>query len=234
MIAPVRLLAVVPFAALLVAAPLVFAQSPPASERPSLDESRPAPDAKPPAADKTEKPSDPVSRVHAGEVPSGPLARRALLQDLYALLATAESEEAAKKVASAIERLWAQTGSPTVGVLMQRGIKAMGQGKTDLAGQMFDAVVDLAPDYAEGWNRRAYFLYKQNDVTRALGDLRRAIALDPSHYRAIEGMASILREAGDERRAFQAYERLMEVNPMGDGVQKAYEELKIKVQGRGI
>ena len=179
-------------------------------------------------------PSDPVSRVQAGQVPTGPTARLALLNDLYALLATAEDEEAAKKIGGAIERVWSYSGSDTVSVLMGRAIKAVGQKNEALAEKMFDAVVEMAPDYAEGWNRRAFFHYKRNDLSRAAGDLRRALALDPNHYRALEGLASIMRDTGDDKRAFQAFERLIEINPLGEGVQKAYDDLKVKVQGRGL
>ncbi|MEZ5842292.1 MAG: tetratricopeptide repeat protein [Hyphomicrobiaceae bacterium] len=189
-----------------------------------------APDGKP--AEQT--PKDPMSRALGGHIPPTASARAKLLSDLYALLATAEDEAGAKKVQSAIEKVWQRSGSDTVGLLLQRAVKAAGEKKDALAEALFDAAVELAPDYAEAWNRRAFFHYKQNDYGRALGDLRRTLALDPSHFRALEGLATIMRETGDDTGAFKAYERLLEVNPLGEGVQKGYDELKVKVQGRGI
>ncbi len=183
---------------------------------------------------KDSQPKDPTARALGGQIPPTASARAKLLGDLYALLATAEDEAAAKKVQEAIEKVWQRSGSDTVSVILQRGIKAVAGDNEALAEAMFDAAVELAPDYAEAWNRRAFFYYKQNDFSRALGDLRRTLALDPNHFRALEGVATILRETGDDVGAFKAYERLMEVNPLGEGVQKGFDELRVKVQGRGI
>ena len=72
---------------------------------------------------------------------------------------------------------------------MTRATQATVEKKVDLARQLFDAIVDLAPDYAEGFARRAYFHYQQNDTTSALGDLRRALALEPNHFRALDGLS---------------------------------------------
>ena len=57
--------------------------------------------------------------------------------------------------------------------------RSIGPGSTaaDKTGKA--VVVDLAPDYTEAWNRRAYVHFVRNDIERALGDLRRTLALDP-------------------------------------------------------
>lgn len=208
---------------------------------PSADQVQPGPDASRDghgAVGETErapaKPADAMSQALGGQIPPSSAARSKLLADLYALLATAEDEAGAKKVQGAIEKVWSRSGSDTVGVILQRAVKAATDKNEALAETLFDAAVDLAPDYAEAWNRRAFYYYKQNDFTRALGDLRRTLALEPNHFRALEGVATILRETGDERGAFKTYERLLEVNPLGEGVQKGFDELKVKVQGRGI
>ncbi len=175
-----------------------------------------------------------MSRALSEKMPTTSASRAKLLSDLFALLATAEGEADAKKVQSAIERVWQRSGSDTVTLILNRAVKAAIDKKDALAETLFDAAVDLAPDFAEAWNRRAFYFYRQNNYGRAIGDLRRTLALEPNHFRALEGVATILRETGDDAGAFKAYERLMEINPLGEGIQKGYDELKLKVQGRGI
>lgn len=167
-------------------------------------------------------------------LPDSAVERAKMLDNLYALLATAESEEAAEKTSKAIMRLWAYSGSDTVTVLMARAVKAMQQKNTKLALRMLDAIVEQAPDYAEGWSQRAHVLYLEGETHRALGDLRRALALDPNHFRALSALAHILREFGAKEGALAAYRKLLEIHPYAEGAQKAIEELEREIHGQGI
>src|SRR5690349_1121819 len=119
-----------------------------------------------------------------------------VLNDLYAYLATAANEQEAKPVADAIERLWLQSGSDTISLLMERSAAAVAAKNPELALQLLNAVVALAPDFAEGFNRRAYVNFSQGNLEGAVGDLRRALALEPNHFRALDGLAQIWREHG--------------------------------------
>jgi len=167
-------------------------------------------------------------------LPKTPAEREKTLSDLYALLATSDDEETAKAITDAIERVWLHSGSATIDVLMERSIKAMSQKKVDLALKLLDSVVDLAPDYTEAWNRRAYVHFVLKDTERALGDLRRALALDPNHFKALDGLAQILREIGQKKPALKAFRQLLDVHPYWSGAKEAVEELEREVDGQGI
>ncbi len=158
--------------------------------------------------------------------------RTKLLENLYAYLATAEDEKQAQPISQAIERLWLFSGSDTVTLLMDRSAKAIAEKNHDLALKFLDAVVDLAPDFAEGWSRRAYVHHLRNDVERMVGDLRRCIALEPNHYRAMEFLGLILRETGQKKAALKAFERLLEINPNAPGVPDVVKELSRDVDGQ--
>ena len=172
---------------------------------------------------------------HRGSaLPKTPAEREKTLSDLYALLATADDEEAAKAITDAIERVWMHSGSATIDLLMERAMKAMSEKNTDLALKLFDHVVELAPDFTEAWNRRAYVHFVLNDVERALGDLRRALALDPHHYKALDGLGQILREVGQKKGALKAFQQLLEVHPFWQNAKQAVDELEREVEGQGI
>jgi tetratricopeptide (TPR) repeat protein len=157
-----------------------------------------------------------------------------LLNDLYAHLATAEDEQAAKPIAETIERLWLYSGSDTINLLMERSAAALAAKNSELALKLLDNVVALAPDYAEGFNRRAYVLFSQNNLESAVGDLRRALALEPNHFKALDGLFQIWREHGNKRGALRVVKQLLEVNPNWPGAKQAVEELAREVEGQGI
>jgi len=197
----------------------------------------------------TPKPLDPEAATPAPKAPeaktlspegkarrkrAAPQDRDSMLAELYAHLATAPDAEHAAPIAKTIEGLWLHSGSDTIGVLMRRSFKALNEKRPELALNLLDAVVELAPDFTEGWSRRAYVYYLQNDIDRAVGDLRRALALDPNHYKALEGLARILRESGQKKSALKVYRQLLRIHPYMPGAKDAVEELSLEVEGRGI
>jgi Tfp pilus assembly protein PilF len=156
------------------------------------------------------------------------------LGDLYALLATAEDENAAKAISEGIERIWVHSGSPTVDLLLGRAMKAVAEKKMDRALKLLDNVVEQAPDFTEGWSRRAYIHFQRNQVGQALGDLRRALALDPNHFKSLDGLAQVLREIGQKKAALQVFRHLYEVHPYWPGADRAIDELSREIEGQGI
>lgn len=183
-----------------------------------------------PAGPPVFKPERPVDQLPMDT----PEQRTQLLGLLYGELAKAATEQEAAPVSEAIERLWGYSGSDTVSLLMERALKAASEKNFKLALDLLDAVTELEPDYAEGWNRRAYVLYMQNNYHRALGDLRRVLALDPNHYKALDGLGVILREIGEKKAALGAFQRLRRVNPNWPNIKTIVPELEREVEGQGI
>jgi tetratricopeptide (TPR) repeat protein len=176
----------------------------------------------------------PAPKGIAVQQPRTPLERERALANLYALLATAADETQAKSVSDSIERLWVTQGSDTVGLLMDRAQTAIAAKKPELALKFLDAAVDLEPSYTEGWSRRAYVHFSKSDVERSLGDLRRVLALDPNHYRALDGLVQILRDIGQKKAALKAARQLLEVHPYWEGAKKTVEDLAREVEGQSL
>ena len=219
------------FAALALALLLGPSVSPAWSQGPPAPQGPPTSQAPPSAAPRSSVP--PAAR-QGSTMPKTPAEREKTLSDLYALLATSDDEETAKAITDAIERVWLHSGSATIDLLMERSIKAMSEKKVDLALKLLDHVVELAPDYTEAWNRRAYVHFARNDVERALGDLRRTLALDPHHFKALDGLGQIMREIGQKKAALRAFKGLLDVHPFWSGAKQAVEELEREVDGQGI
>lgn len=172
--------------------------------------------------------------VKSAEPEDTPAQRRRSLDDLYAHLASIDSADSAAPLVIAIERLWLYTGSDTIDVLMERVLKAIGEQRLDTATKLSDAIVELAPRYAEGWNRRALVAYLRSDYAEALSSLHRALALEPHHFKALDGIAQIMRETGEKKAALDAYKKLLDVHPYWSGADEAVEELRREVEGQGI
>ena len=160
--------------------------------------------------------------------------RRELLGELYDRLGKAENQDSAKLIASAIERLWLRSGSDTVDLLMSRAAILIQGDKSETALQVLNSVIELAPGYSEGWARRAALYFNQKDFRKSLDDLRHALALDPSHYKAIQGLGLLMQKLGDKEAALQAVRKALKVYPHLEEARQAEEELTREVEGQSI
>jgi tetratricopeptide (TPR) repeat protein len=160
--------------------------------------------------------------------------KKQLLANLYEQLEAAESKESADLIAETIEKLWLNSGSATIDLLMQRAQKAIEDEDLQMALKLLSAIVTLEPDYFEGWNRRAMVHFLRKEYEDSLGDLRQVLTLEPRHFRAINGLGLILQQLGDKKAALKVFRKVLEVYPHFDSAQQAERELSREVEGQGI
>lgn len=178
-------------------------------------------------AQTTGEPGD-LSRPVAAET------REDRLDRLFAELKRATNENAAERIAGHIQREWSRSGSPTIDLLMQWAGEAMEADDSAVALDFLDQAIMLAPTYAEAWNRRATLYYGMRNFAKSMRDIERTLRLEPRHFGALVGMATILRQSGREERALDAYTRILEVYPMLRNAQQGLIELTDELTGQGI
>lgn len=165
-------------------------------------------------------------------VPEGGGGRAKLLDELYAHLATAETEAVAQRIAAAIEHVWMTSGSDTINLLSERARRAVAEKNPELALRLLDRAALLAPDYPETFNRRAAVHFAQGNMQASLGDLRRVLALEPNHYKALATLGQIFKDLDRKKAALEVYRRLYQVYPLMSGVKSALDELEREVIGQ--
>ncbi len=184
--------------------------------------------------------ADPHSGQRGWAAPEGKLPRAARgdrtknLDYLFEALKAAPDADAAKHVEDRIWALWVSSGSDTTDLLMSRVKAATDRKDLDLALRVLDSVLELKPDYVEGWNRRATIHFMKKDFGRSLADLRQVLAREPRHFAALSGLGMILQEIGQEKRALDAYRRALEVHPHLQRLPDLVKTLTEKVEGRDI
>lgn len=156
------------------------------------------------------------------------------LDEAFALLGGDTDPSTAKGAERRILRLWLESGSPTIDLLMSWSLKAMQQEDYPKALDYLDQVVTLKPDYVEGWNKRATVFFLTDDYGKALADIERVLALEPRHFGALSGLGMIFKDIGEEERAIEAFEHALRIDPLLDNVRKALDELREETGGSGI
>ena len=157
----------------------------------------------------------------------------AKLDQLFADLKTAE-KGAAERIEREIWNEWSKSGSPAMDLLLQRGREAMAAGEHQQAIEHLTALIDHAPDFAEGWNARATAYYSAGEFGPSIADIAQTLALNPRHFGALAGLGAILESLEQPEKALKAYRAVKDLNPHASGITEAIERLEKETAGTDL
>ena len=158
----------------------------------------------------------------------------ARLDGLFARLQSTSDPAEADEVAAQIWNIWTRHGTEEVDLIMAHGIVAMNTGDLRRALQAFDVVVNLAPEFAEGWNKRATVFFYLRNYEASIGDIQRTLALEPRHFGALSGLGLVTEAIGDDAAALRAFESALEIHPHMRHARQRVKELRAKIKGKRI
>ncbi|MGA9794320.1 MAG: hypothetical protein WBQ17_02180 [Rhizomicrobium sp.] len=156
------------------------------------------------------------------------------LDKLFAQLAKTSSADDAKPIEDEIMAMFEQSDSATVDILMQRSAIALKVGDKAATTKMLDAITTIAPNFAEGWHRRAVLEAEANDDADALASLQKTVTLNPREFVAQSELGKILEDYGDKKAALAAYRKALALDPYMEGIDKHTQELARDVEGQKI
>ncbi|QMU58438.1 MAG: hypothetical protein GKR98_09685 [Boseongicola sp.] len=126
---------------------------------------------------------------------------------------SAPNERAARQISNQFWVLWTKAPDEKAQDLLDRGMQAREVFAFDTAAKAFDELVEYCPNYAEGYNQRAFVNFLQQNYQVALVDLDLAIARSPRHVAAIAGKALTLMGLEDDEAAQVVLREALALNP---------------------
>ncbi len=156
------------------------------------------------------------------------------LDKLFVDLAKADSTDTAKPIEEQILALFAQSGSPSVDLLMTRALSAQQGGDAETAGKLFESITQIAPSFAEGWHERGELQAASGDDEGAMLSLQKTVALNPREFAAFAELGSLLADYGDKQAALAMYRKALALDPKMEDVQRRVRQLSRDVEGQGI
>jgi cytochrome c-type biogenesis protein CcmH/NrfG len=149
-------------------------------------------------------------------------------------LKAAPSPAAAAALEGTLQSLWVNQGSPSARLLMGRGLREMDAGNYAQAVQSFDDVVTLEPNSAEGYRQLAMARYAAGDTQGAIEDLALAVQHEPRNFLAYKSLSEIAAQRGDWKGAYEAWQKLLALDPNTPGGQDKLKELQVKAFGQEL
>ena len=110
--------------------------------------------------------------------------------------------------------------------MMMRGIAEMQQHEAQDLDRDLHALIEVAPDLSEAWNKRATAHWLMGNFPASLADICETVKREPRHFGAYSGLGMIRAEMGENARAVAAFELARKWNPHIVGIDGEIERLK--------
>ena len=135
------------------------------------------------------------------------------LDTLFVRLYETNDRVEARNIEGLIWQIWLDSGDKELDKRMRQGIFAMNNRDFETALRAFDAVTNIAPEYAEGWNKRATLYWLMGELEKSIQDIERTLELEPRHFGALSGLGMIRKAQKRPVDAIDAYKQALEIYP---------------------
>ena len=136
------------------------------------------------------------------------------LNQLFEQLKKSNNASLAFEIEMKIWNIWST--HPTHDSLTQslaKGSDLMSKGELEAAYKIFSTIIESAPDWAEGWNKRATVLYLMGRYQESLKDIDEVLKLESRHFGALSGQGLVQTELKNYEKAIKSYQAVQKIYP---------------------
>ena len=151
-----------------------------------------------------------------------------------AVLLHADDLELVALAEATLWQVWSRSGDSAVDALFAEGVRLMEAQDWLGAVAAFSRVIEVAPTFAEGWNKRATARYLAEHYASAIADCEEVIRLNPHHFGALAGQGLCHTALAQYREAAECFRRALAIHPRLDGVRQNLARVQQElVRGNG-
>ena len=136
------------------------------------------------------------------------------LNQLFEQLKKSKNTSIALEIEIKIWNIWST--HPTHDNLTQsleEGSGLMSRGELEAAYRIFSTIIESAPDWAEGWNKRATVLYLMGRYQDSLKDIDEVLKRESRHFGALSGQGLVQTKFKNYEKAIQSYQTVQKIYP---------------------
>ena len=147
------------------------------------------------------------------------------LDNLFQLLLETDSEITINNITSNIWDIWYETNDPKIEADFYRGMESMSTGDLLMSVAFFTRVIEKNPTFAEGWNKRATVYFMLGKIDKSMIEIIETLKLEPRHFGAMDGMASIFIQTQQFYKAIGIYDQILKIFPKSISIIEKKERL---------
>lgn len=132
---------------------------------------------------------------------------------------------------STLWALWSRSGDKIADSLLRHGAGLLADGQPARSLAVFDDVISMAPNFAEGYNKRATAFYQLGRYRKSLADIAETLRRNPYHFGALSGAGLCMIGLERPGKALEFFQRALAINPNLTGILQLKKKLE-KEAGR--
>ena len=161
--------------------------------------------------------------------------QRDQLNSLLNQLKLAVNSSTAKEIESKIWKLWTTHPSKeSLTNLLSKGSYYMSQNQLTSAHNVFSKAIELDPNWAEAWNKRATVLYMMGNYELSQNDIDIVLSLEKRHFGALAGQGMVQTKLKNYEKALESYIEVHKIYPAMKSPIIMMQELRDLIQKESI
>ena len=118
------------------------------------------------------------------------------------------------KVEQKIWKLWStHPNDEKLTTLLAEGSAAVNNNQLTEAINIFTKVIELDPNWAEAWNKRATVFYLVGQFQKSQDDINKVLNLEKRHFGALAGQGLVNIQLKNYEKAIKSYQKALEIYP---------------------
>ena len=124
------------------------------------------------------------------------------------------SESSSFLIEQKIWKLWStHPDDEKLTTLLAEGSAAVNNNQLTEAINIFTKVIELDPNWAEAWNKRATVFYLVGQFQKSQDDIDKVLNLEKRHFGALAGQGLVNIQLKNYEKAIKSYQKALEIYP---------------------
>ena len=136
------------------------------------------------------------------------------LNQLFNDLLISNNYTSATKIEQKIWKLWStHPDNKKLTVMLSQGSDAVNSNQLNKAIDIFTNVINLDPNWAEAWNKRATVFYMIGEYQKSQNDINKVLELEQRHFGALAGQGLVNIKLKNYEKAIKSYKKALKIYP---------------------
>ncbi len=124
------------------------------------------------------------------------------------------NEKTTFEIEQEIWKLWStHPNDKKLTKLLAKGSDYVNNHQFNKAIEIFTSIIDLDPNWAEAWNKRATVLYLIGEFQKSQDDIDKVLELESRHFGALAGQGLVNIQLKNYEKAIISYKKALEIYP---------------------
>ena len=145
------------------------------------------------------------------------------------------SESSSFLIEQKIWKLWStHPNDEKLTTLLAEGSTAVNNNQLTEAINIFTTVIELDPNWAEAWNKRATVFYLVGQFQKSQDDIDKVLNLEKRHFGALAGQGLVNIQLKNYDKAIMSYEKAQKIYPTMKSPKIMIKEIKELIKQQSI